>query len=207
MSDDLWVADPETEHRRRAVWGLAILGLAAIIVVAIMVFFIGSSGGDDNSGLPYTSQIPQLSTTPGSGQHSSSHSASSSSSSSSRPASTSASTSATTKCASGSSCTLEGDAGGVIEAINNFRKSNGQSAVPGTTTDQAKACSLNNGSGDCPSSYFWEPVSPQDGAAVVEKIASRGDGRSFLLDPAMKSLQVGWAFVGGQYSCTVVEVT
>jgi hypothetical protein len=205
LSEDLWVADPETEHRRRAVWGLTILGLAAVIVVALMVFLIGTSGGNDN-GLPNTSQIPELSTTPASGQHSSSHPSSSSSSHSS-PASTSASTTATTKCSSGTSCTLEGDAGHVIDAINNFRRSNGQAAVSGTATDAAKACSLNNGDGNCPTSYFWEPVFPQDGSAVVEKIASRGDGRSFLLSPSMKSVQIGWAFVGGQYSCTVAAVS
>jgi hypothetical protein len=203
LSEDLWVADPETAHRRRAVWGLTILGLAAVIVVALMVFLIGSSGSDNN-GLPNTSDIPELSSNPGSSQHSSSHSASSSSSAS---ASSSASTAATTKCSSGSSCTLDGDAGHVIDAINNFRATNGRSVVPGTTTSQAKTCSLNNGGGDCPTSYFWEPVSPQDGAAVVEKIASRSSGRSFLLDQSMKSVQIGWAYVGGQYSCTIVAVT
>src|SRR2546423_2135706 len=135
LSEDLWVADPETEHRRRAIWGLVILGLAAVIVVALMVFFLGSSGGSDNNGLPFTSQIPELSTTAGSGQHSSSHSSSSSSSS---RASTSASRAATTKCSSGTSCTLEGDAGGVIAAINKLRTSNGQRAVPRTTTDHAE---------------------------------------------------------------------
>jgi hypothetical protein len=202
LSEDLWVADPETEHRRRAVWGLTILGLAAVIVVALMVFLIGTSGNDKN-GLPNTKNIPELSTSPGTSQQTSTNS----SAPPSRPATTSASTTATTKCSSGSSCTLEGDAGHVIDAINNFRKSNGQSVVPGTTTDQAKTCSLNNGSGDCPTSYFWEPVSPQDGSAVVQKIASRSDGRSFLLSPSMKSLQVGWAYVGGMYSCTVVAVT
>jgi hypothetical protein len=206
LSEDLWVADPETEHRRRAVWGLTILGLAAVIIVALMVFLIGTSGGDDNSGLPNTSQIPELSTTPGSGQHSSSRPPSSSSSHSSA-ASTSASTTATTKCSSGTSCTLEGDAGHVIDAINNFRKSNGQPAVSGTATDAAKTCSLNSGDGDCPTSYFWEPVFPQDGSAVIEKIASRSDGRSFLLSPSMKAVQIGWAYVGGQYSCTVAAVT
>lgn len=205
MSDDLWVADPETEHRRRAVWGLTILGLAAVIVVALMVFLIGSSGGDDNNGLPNTSQIPELSTTAGSTQQSTSQQTSTSARSS--PPSTSASTTATTKCSSGSSCTLEGDAGHVIDAINTLRTSNGQQAVPGTTTDAAKTCSLNNGGSGCPSSYFWEPVSPQNGSDVVEKILDKTDGRSFLLNPSMKSLQIGWAYVGGMYSCTVIAVT
>jgi hypothetical protein len=207
LSDDLWVADPESEHRRRAVWGLTILGLAAVIVVALMVFLIGSSGSNDTSGLPHAGQIPEHSTPADSGAHSSTQHRSSSSSGPSAPGTTSASTTATSSCTSGTSCTLDGDAGGVIDAINTFRKSNGQAAVPGATTEQAKTCSLNSGGGGCPSSYFWEPVYPQDGAAVVTKIASRGDGRSFLLDPSMKSLQVGWALVGGQYSCTVVEVT
>jgi cytoskeletal protein RodZ len=205
LSEDLWVADPETEHRRRALWGLTILGLAAVIVVALMVFLIGTSGGNDNNGIPNTRGIPELSTTPGSGQHSSTHSSSSSSHSSS--ASTSASTPATTKCSSGTSCTLEGDAGHVIDAINNFRKSNGQAAVSGTATQEAMACSLNYGNTGCPTSYFWEPVFPQDGSAVVEKIASRSDGRSFLLSPSMKSVQIGWAYVGGQYSCTIALVS
>lgn len=211
MSDDLWVADPESEHRRRALWALTILGLAAVIVVAVMVFLLGSSGGG-NTGLPNTSQIPELSTTAqGSSQPqtSQSHSASSSHSGAtpSKTPSTSASTSATTKCASGSSCTLEGDAGHVIDAINKYRTTNGRSAVPGTTSDQAKTCSLNSGGGSCPSSYFWEPVYPLNGSQVVQKIASRSDGRSFLLDPSMKAVQIGWAYVGGQYSCTVVAVT
>jgi hypothetical protein len=79
--------------------------------------------------------------------------------------------------------------------------------VSGTTTSQAQNCSLSDGGGgSCPSSYFWEPVSPQDGSAVVQKIATKTDGRSFLLDPGMKSVQIGWAYSGGQYSCTVVAV-
>lgn len=205
MSDDLWVADPESEHRRRAVWGFTILGLAAVIVVALTVFLIGSSGGNSNNGLPFTSQIPEQSTA---GHHpSTSHSSSSASTSPSAPT-TSASTTATTTCSSGSSsCTLEGDAGHVIEAINSFRTSNGQSPITGTTTDAAKTCSLHDGGGDCPTSYFWEPVTPQDGSAVVQKIASRSDGRSFLLDPSIKAVQVGWAYVGGQYSCTIVAAS
>lgn len=202
MTEDLWVADPETEHRRRAIWGLTILGLAAVIVVALMVFLIGSSGGGDDNGLPNAGDIPESSSTAGSSQHSSSHSASSSSS-----ASSSASTTATTKCSSGSSCTLDGDAGHVIDAINALRTSNGQQAVPGTTTEAAKTCSLNSGGSGCPSSYFWEPVSPQNGSDVVKKILDKSDGRSFLLNPSMKSLQIGWAYVGGMYSCTVIAVT
>jgi cytoskeletal protein RodZ len=205
LSDELWVADPEAEHRRRALWGLLILALAAVIVVALMVFFIGSSGGH-NSGLPNTSQIPELSSSAPASSSAHSATSSASSSSASRTPSTSASTQATTKCSSGNTCTLEGDAGHVIDAINAFRRTNGQATLPGTTTDAAKQCSLNSGGGDCPSSYFWEPVTPQDGSMVVQKIASRSDGRAFLLNPSMKSLQVGWAYLGGQYSCTVVGV-
>ncbi len=41
----------------------------------------------------------------------------------------------------------------------------------------------------------------------MQKILDKSDGRSYLLDPSMKSLQVGWAYVGGMYSCTVVAVS
>ena len=102
---------------------------------------------------------------------------------------------------------LQGDAGKVIQAINAYRTQNGQKTVPGSATSQAQSCSLSDGGGSsCPSSYFWEPVSPQDGSMVVQKIASRSDGRSFLLDPNMKAVQIGWAYSGGQYSCTIVAV-
>src|SRR5206468_956052 len=135
---------------------------------------------------------------------SSSASSSSASHSPSQRPTTSASTATTTSCSGGaSSCVLEGDGGKVIDAINAYRRTNGLPPVTGTTTPQAQTCSLNSGDGNCPTSYFWEPVTPQSGTAVVEKITSRSDGRSFLLDPSMKTMQIGWAYLGGQFSCTV----
>ena len=97
--------------------GLTILGLAAVIVVALMVFLIGTSGSDNN-GLPgrrdsRAEHDPARRSTPPSlvvRGH----------------APSTRGTTATT-CSSGPAL---GDAGHVIDAINNFRKSNGQSAVP-----------------------------------------------------------------------------
>jgi hypothetical protein len=48
-----------------------------------------------------------------------------------------------------------------------------------------------------------------NGTRVISMIASRNDGRSWLLDPQMMSFSVGWAYQpggAGQYECAVLKV-
>ena len=96
-----------------------------------------------------------------------------------------------------------------MRAVNAFRTSHGRKAVPGTTTRAAQHCAVNSGDTQaCPQSYFWEPVTGHNGADVVHKIAEKSDGSQFLLDPRLKSIQVGWAYHpgAGGYECAIVNV-
>jgi hypothetical protein len=100
-----------------------------------------------------------------------------------------------------------------VAALNSFRASHGQHAVPGTASSQAQECALGEGSGpSCQPHYAWEPVPTQDGVRVITMVASRSDGMQWLLDPAMSSFSVGWAYTPGaqggpgRYSCAILKV-
>jgi hypothetical protein len=51
--------------------------------------------------------------------------------------------------------------------------------------------------------YAWTSLADQDGAKAVRKIADFG--RDWLLDPSVKTISVGWAYVGGQYECVLLK--
>jgi hypothetical protein len=101
---------------------------------------------------------------------------------------------------------VAGDTGRVLEAVNAFRSRHGVRPVPGAVTSAAIGCAASQGDPSaCPSSYFWEPVVGADGNQVVQKITGHPDGTSFLLDPRIKRLQIGWKSEGsGTWECALV---
>ncbi len=182
----------ESDIRRRAAWLLAMLVLVAALFVTVFVTFFNGSGGNgtkvDNLAGPTNPVGPNPASTSGSAGHtsggpsSSSPSVSPSGSSSSSPGSKKAS------CPDSNTCALDADIGDAIKAINDYRAQNGKSAVPGSVSEKAKLCALNNGSG-CSGGWAETQVDKPDGAAAVKKITQFGK-----LTSDMKSIEVGWAY-------------
>jgi hypothetical protein len=183
------------DPRRRAKAILFILAMTAALVVSIMVFFVGTSPGRQNTGLIGVGTTTQPTSTP-SNTVTTAHSATAAS----RTPSTSAApkpTSTANPCPSATPCPVPGDTGAAVAALNTFRASHGQPAVPGAASGQAQQCALSLGDGPtCQPHYAWQPVTTQDGAQAISKIAQQ-DGGQWLLDPAMSSFSVGWAYTPG----------
>jgi len=209
--------DSDDGSRVRALKGLGILAGVAAFVVVLMIVVISVFGGGDHKTREVSnpsvvtsepSSAPQSETpspTP------SPTSASSTSSTSSPPTSTSARpvpTSTANPCLSAAPCTVTDD-GGAVAALNQFRVGHGLAPVPGTVSPQAQQCALQQGDGSaCASHFAWEPVPTQDGPKAIGMIKP-----DWLLDPAMKSFTVGWAYApgpggkAGTFECAVIKVT
>jgi len=194
-------------------WGLVLLALSAGLVVTLMVLFVGTSGGDHRrldlagTGSPSRPPGPARSAVP---------TPSVARPEPTRPALTSRRpkpTSTADACPSVLPCAVAGDRGQVASALNKFRVSHGRPAVPAAVSSLAQQCALRQGSGpSCRPHFSWEPVPTQDGSRVISLIASRGDGMQWLLDPAMSSVSVGWAYAPGadgapgHYECAILKV-
>ena len=202
-------SDEDAVSRRRALWALLVLVLVAVLIGAVMVFVIGSSGGDSNNGLTGGSIAP-VPTQPANSSHPSSPHRST-------PAPTPTSvppkpTSTANPCPSSRPCAVPNDIGQAVQALNNFRVHHGRKAVPGSVSAKAQQCALSQGNGSsCVPHYSWQPGSnKQDGAQVIAAIAARSDGTQWLLDPAMSSFSVGWAYTpgsggAGHYECAILK--
>jgi hypothetical protein len=207
--------DPDTEplrkvgtgERKRAAVALTVLAVAAAILVGVMLYVFGSSGGND-------SKTPSIGANPtgpavqvtGGGPP---PSASSSSKSKPKPkpttkASSTQPRSGPVSCPTTAPCALPDDIGNAVQALNSYRTSHGQKAVTGSVTTAAKACALNSGN-NCPSNYFWEPVG-RSGNQVIQKIALQNKGTSWLLDKSMSSVEVGWAYLPSSrsFECAMI---
>ncbi|MEP7178072.1 MAG: hypothetical protein ABI775_03190 [Pseudonocardiales bacterium] len=191
LAGDLW-GDP----RRRAMMILLILAMTAALVAAVMVFLVGTSPGHHNTGLGH----PVPSTGPATTVAHPATTTRAVTTSGAPPTSASAApkpTSTANPCASANPCAVPGDRGGAVAAVNKFRTSHGRPALSGSATVQAQQCALGQGSGPtCQPHYAWQPVATQDGTAAVGKMAQQ-DGGKWLLDPAMASFSVGWAYTPG----------
>jgi hypothetical protein len=200
----------DEESRTRAIWGLVALAIIAVLIVVVLLLIGGGKhhGAQTPTGL---SQLPtavptssaQLSGPAASG------SAVSSPATSSAVASTTKSpapTSTANPCPAPGACAVPGDAGQLVAAVNAFRTSHGQPAASGAVSPQAQQCALSQGNGpSCAPSFAWEPVPTQDGTKVVDLIAGRGG--DWLLDPAMTSFSIGWAYAPGTgYECAILKV-
>lgn len=171
----------ESDLRKRAAWLLAMLALVAVLMVVVFTTLLKSdnSGNANNQAGPDDTVAPsQVSTS--SRAHSSPTVPSSGSSTTG---------SATASCPTPSACALPADVGNAVAAINAYRRDHNQQAVPGSVSAQAKKCALGNGLG-CTGGYAESQVTKPTGAAAVAKISKLGK----LLDPSMKSFEVGWAY-------------
>lgn len=194
-------SDEDVESRRRALWALLVLVLVAVFIGAIMVFVLGTSGGGDNHNVSDAGDTPG--TTPAAAtSHAATHAAATAHSSPSHRPSTPAGpkpTSTANPCPSAQPCAVTNDDGQAVQALNAFRVSHGRPAVPGSVSAKAAQCALSQGNGpSCQPHYSWQPgAATPDGAKVIAAIAGRSDGSQWLLDPAMTSFNVGWAYAPG----------
>lgn len=193
--------DDEDSPRGRAVWGLAALAILAGLVVVIMLATSGGSGG--HHGAANTPTLSQLPSTPPPAPSTTPTTSVAPSTSASSSASTSAvPTSTANPCGAAKACAVPGDAGQLVAAVNQFRATHGQAAVPGTATAKAQQCAAAQGNGpSCAPSYAWEPVPTQDGPKAVGLVSP-----TWLLDPTMKSFEVGWAYANGQWECAILKL-
>ena len=206
-------SEREAASRRRAWWGLLALAALAVLVVGLIWVLPGRTragrGSERLAGDASTTSASQ----PAVGTATAQAGASTRVSPPTRSASTSGplkQASTANQCAATAGCVVAGDDGGVVAALNAYRTSHGAAAVPGATTDQAQQCALSQGNGSaCAPHYAWQPVPTRDGTRVIGMIASRSDGRAWLLDPQMTSFSVGWAYQpggAGQYECAILKV-
>lgn len=190
--------EPEVESdlRRRAAWLLVMLAVAAVLLIVIISAVAssdksGKSGNGAGPG-PLDSQARQsTSHSHSSAARSSSHSHPHSSTPSDSGAATGSAGSGggQVHCPSRAACIVDGDIGNGVAAINAYRTQHGQPAVPGAVSAQAQDCAVHNGAG-CTGGWAETELSQPDGAAAVQKILKF----AHLLDPHLKSVEVGWAY-------------
>jgi hypothetical protein len=198
------VSDPaanagDSDLRRRAAWLLGLLVLVAVLVVVLILTLTHAPGGDTAGGKrpldsllasPPTSAAPTTAghrTTPRSTSHPRT----------SPPTSSRLSPVSCTKV-----CIVDGDPGNSVAAINAYRAQHGQKPVPGSVSKAAQTCALTNG-GKCSGGWAESQVPKPTGAAALAKIIPLGK----LLDPRLKSFEVGWAYDpnGHQYYFAIVK--
>ncbi|MBE7187425.1 hypothetical protein [Jatrophihabitans endophyticus] len=200
----------ESEIRRRAAWLLGMLAVVAALLVVLMVFFLGSSKGSSNNNAdpdPHYGDPTVATTHPTSGGTGtpSTHSSPGRGQSSSTAVSTGPVPKA--HCPSSSTCTVQGDIGGALAAINDLRSQHGLSTVQASTSHAADQCALSSGS-DCPQSFVWVHVDNLSGKAVVAAVEGFS-GTDDLLDSGAKKFAIGWAYDPGSQasSAAVIEVS
>lgn len=198
--------DDEDGSRGRAVWGLVALAILAALIVVIMLVTGGSGhhGSSAPTGLSSLPVEPSGLTTPSTPTSRAVQPAipTTSSAASSSTATSAIPTSTANPCGAAKACAVPGDAGQLIAAVNQFRTTHGAASVTGTVTAQAQQCAVAQGEGPaCAPSYAWEPVPTQDGPKAVGLVSP-----DWLLDPAMKSFQVGWAYANGQWECAILKI-
>jgi hypothetical protein len=203
--------DDPRASRRRALWVMVVLACLALIVGCLMVLLGGGSSPKQH----HIDLLPPVQTPASSPTHAGrTHSQSAGRSlAPSHGATTSPALDTGTEpagpprrgnpCAGAESCVVDGD-GGALAAVNAYRTAHGAPAVPGGVTSNAQVCAEHKGTGPtCVPHYAWTSLADQDGAKAVRKIADFG--RDWLLDPSVKTISVGWSYVGGQYECVLLK--
>ncbi len=194
----------QTVQRKRAALALGGLALAALLIVTVMLIVLrpghGKQAADPGTrGIGVRTPASSTATLPSSHPRSRS----------TAPSSTPTPLHAVLRCSGTPACMLPGDPGNAIKAVNSYRVRHGRAPVRASVSRAAQVCAVHSGDGaSCPQSYFWEPVSGHDGASVVAKIAAKGTGGQFLLDPRVRAVQIGWAYLpsSGGYECVVVNL-
>lgn len=200
--------DAEANRRRRAIWGLTVLACTAIIFVSLLILF-GGGGGPSPQHTQNAAPTGPAVTYSSRAAKTPAHRAAKSSA----PATTRVSAPVTSlpaqpvragnPCNGQQSCLVSGD-GGALAAFNAFRAQHGVPPVAGGVSANAQTCALNQGSGStCVPHYAWTGVPTQDGAKAIQKISQFGT--SWMLDTGIQRIDIGWAYVGGQYQCVLLK--
>jgi hypothetical protein len=183
--------EPEVESdlRRRAAWLLVMLAVVAVLFIVVVTALVSTdSSSQDNGGPgPLDSAINSSSAHPSSTHHKPART-----STHPRTSSSAAPPIGRTSCPTSQTCILEGDIGNGIQAINDYRTQHGQPAVQGEVSLEAQTCAVHNGNG-CSGGWAETELSTADGAEAVHKILQFGK----LLDPNLKTFEVGWAYDPG----------
>jgi hypothetical protein len=188
-------SEADSDLRRRAAWLLGMLAVVAVLFIIVMSQVLG--GGDNGSanGGPRAldSAVGNGSSAPSAPSPSSSSRHSSVPAAPTKPASSSTPPAlAGKKCPTHQTCVLDGDIGNGIAAVNDYRTQHGHPAVSGRVSQQAQDCALHNGSG-CSGGWAETELAKAEGPAAVQKILQF----AHLLDPNLKSFEVGWAYDPG----------
>lgn len=198
MVDD---SDPEVESdlRRRAAWLLLMLAIVAVLLIVVISAVVSTKNGGtpgDAGQRPLDRVATQSGSQPQSpvGHRSSPpsrhhHPRRSGTSPKNR---SSAVSRGSTTCPGAQTCVLDGDPGNSIQAINEFRAAHGLPAVPGSVSQQAQTCAVNNGSG-CSGGWAETELADPNGQEAVQKI----EQFAHFEDPQLKSVEVGWAYDPG----------
>ena len=199
MVDD---SDPalESDLRRRAAWLLLMLAIVAVLLIVVISALVSTNKDTNNTGgsAPLDRVATQTGAAPSpSGHHSKSHHPQQQqhhpgSGTGHSNTKTSTIPVGTTSCPGAQTCILQGDPGNAIQAINDFRTAHGLSAVPGSVTNQAQTCAVNNGSG-CSGGWAETELADPNGQEAVQKI----EQFAHFEDPNMTSVEVGWAYDPG----------
>lgn len=110
-------------------------------------------------------------------------------------------------CRSNAPCVVGGSAN-VPAALASYRRQHGADAVSAVVTAAAQRCAVTGGDGaSCGNPFAVAREWRADGSAAIRDIGA-GTG-NFLLDPAMRSVEVGWAYDprSRQYMCVLIERT
>lgn len=187
MDDQLFHEDVDDGSRRRGLWGLSVLAMAAVIVLTFVVLFTGSKeGGPDDLpvGAPTSSSEPitnlsPTSTTPG-------PSSSTGSSAPSRPV-------------------ASDDVLALTNQINVLRSRSSVPAVTATGSRAARECAARGGAGSaCVPHYIYASVPSTDATATMQ--ALRAVSTPWFLDRSTQRLEIGWARLpSGAYNCAVLK--
>ncbi len=173
----------DSDMRRRAAWLLGLLVIVAVLIVVLILTLTHTSGGSPGGKGPDDSLIappPSSSATPTPHR------------TTSTPQRTSSGPAHPTTVNCTKLCVVDGDLGNSIGAINDYRAAHGQKRVPGTVSKSAQSCARSNG-GKCQGGWAESQVPKPTGAAALQKIIPLGK----LLDPQLKSFEVGWAYDPG----------
>lgn len=205
MSDQPQYEDGES--RRHGLWGLGVLVMIAIIVVAFMILFTGTNTGkskDDNGTTVYGSSAFGASP---SGTSPSGRSSSHSPSKQPGRHHVKSQSTAVAPCTDASkACPVSGDVTQVADAINALREQHGLNPVAASGSEGAQECAAAHGAGStCFPHYIYAELNSTDGAAAVKALQSVNE--SWLLAPDATKIEVGWAEEpqGGRFDCVVLR--
>lgn len=196
---------PESDIRKRAAWLLAMLAVVAGLFVLLSVTLFNTSGGGGTNHGAIADPPTDIATGGAPAGPTPSSSGTPSRTPSTSPATSSSAPVGKPSCPGNASCTVTGDVGGAMSAINAYRAQSGKKPVPVSTNAEAQKCALSSGE-NCPSSFVWVRVTDLSGPAVVKGVSGFNSSNDLLAE-GVKSYDVGWAYdpASKLLSCAVIR--